>query len=84
MSAKQGISRINFVMGILGWMWFIGCAIEMLVIDASLISEGLLSKELSWEVFRLLLPSWKWLGIGFAGLLFSNVLIWILQGFVDD
>ena len=85
MSAEIGVSRVNFVLTILGWMWLIGCLIQMLVIDASLLFGGGLSNATSsWEAVLLLLPSLKWTGIGIAGVVVARTLIWILEGFVDE
>jgi hypothetical protein len=86
MSAKEGVSRINAVLTILGWIWSIGCQIKGLVFDMVLVVYGgmLLRDMSSWDVFLLLLPGLKWCGIGLAGLVVAKMLTWILEGFVDD
>ena len=85
MSAKEGVSRINAVLTILGWIWLIGCLIQMLIFDASLLFGGMLSRAMnSWDALLLLLPGLKWCGIGLAGLVVAKMLTWILEGFVDD
>ncbi len=86
MSAKEGVSRINVVLTILGWIWLIGCQIKGLVFDVVLVVYGgTMPRDWSWwDVFLLLLPGLKWGGIGLAGLVVAKMLTWILEGFVDD
>lgn len=50
----------------------------------ALFSAGVLYREVNWELFLLSLPALKWVGISVVGAVFSNTLIWILKGFIDD
>ena len=84
MSAKQGLSRINFVLIILGVIWFSFFLIAAAVNFWTVIASGVLKEEVSWAVFLLFLPGLEWFGIGLAGSVFSTTLAWILQGFIDD
>ncbi len=84
MNAHQGISRIIFVLHILGLIWLVFCLIEVVELIGAVLLGGVLHLEPSWAVFALFLPAFKWLGIAIAGIVSSQVVIWILKGFIDE
>jgi hypothetical protein len=84
MNAHQGISRIIFVLHILGLIWLVFCLIEVVELIRAVLVGGVLHLEPSWAMLALFIPAFKWIGIAIAGIGSSQVVIWILEGFIDE
>lgn len=84
MNPVLGISRIIYVLHILGIIWIAGCSILTFKELGMMIYGGLLYRQISIEVIVLMADAMKWIGLGVLGILISEVFIWILKGFINE